>query len=141
MTPDLRLHHVGILVGDIPDSVAQYVNRFGYQVKSDLIHDPKQQARVQFVRLPGDSVYLEFVTPDGPQSRLSGALSKGGGLHHLCYSADDIDSACADLRSKGMTLVRPPIPAVAFEGRRIAWLMGRDRLLMELVERGPEGEL
>jgi methylmalonyl-CoA/ethylmalonyl-CoA epimerase len=141
MTINLRLHHVGIVVGNIPDSAANFGHRLGYETKSDVFHDPTQQASVQFVGLPGDNVYLEFVAPVGPESRLSGALSKGGGLHHLCYSVDDIDAACAELRSKGMTLVRPPVGAVAFQGRRIAWLMGRDRILVELVERDPEGGL
>lgn len=141
MTTNLRLHHVGIVVGSIPDSAAQFENRFGCEPRSDIVYDPVQQAYVHFAGQPGDRVYLEFVAPEGPGSRLNGALSKGGGLHHLCYSTDDIDITCADLRRKGMTLVRRPVGAVAFEGRRIAWLMGRDRILVELVERGAEGEL
>ena len=141
MTPILRLHHIGIVVSNIPDSAAHFGSRFGCEPKSDVIYDPIQRAYVHFVGQPGDSVYLEFVAPDGPDSRLNGALDKGRGLHHLCYSTDDIDTTCADLRSKGMTLVRRPVGAVAFGGRRIAWLMGRDRILVELVERGPEGGL
>jgi len=45
------------------------------------------------------------------------------------------------LRSGGFFLIAAPVPAVAFDGRRIAWLLGRDRSLVELVERGPEGSL
>jgi hypothetical protein len=33
-----------------------------------------------------------------------------------------------------MFLVSAPVPATAFLGRRIAWLMDRDGLLIELVE-------
>jgi hypothetical protein len=33
-----------------------------------------------------------------------------------------------------MSLVRKPLPAVAFSGNLIAWVMRRDRLLVELVE-------
>ena len=32
-------------------------------------------------------------------------------------------------------VIQEPTPAVAFGGRRIAWLMGDDRVLTELVER------
>jgi len=141
MTSGLRLHHIGVVVSNISEATAAYHHRLQYEPKSDVVYDPKQQADVQFVGLPGDTVYLEFVAPHGPDGPLNAALGKGGGLHHLCYSTDDIDSACADLRSKGMTLIRRPVEAVAFQGRRIAWLMGRDRMLVELVERGPEGEL
>jgi hypothetical protein len=35
-----------------------------------------------------------------------------------------------------MVVIHRPTPAVAFGGRRIAWLTGQDRLLIELIERG-----
>ncbi len=134
------MHHVGIVVRDVAEACALYVRRFGYEVKSGVIHEPTQTAHVQFLRLPGDTTYLELVAPDGPRSRLSGALEKGGGLNHVCYAVDDIDAACHTLRGEGLFLVHAPVPAVSFKGRRIAWLMGKDRVLVELVERGPEGE-
>lgn len=137
----MRLHHIGILVPDIPAAGELYRRRFGYQLKTEIVHDPKQQTYVQFMELTGDRVYIEFISPDRSSSHLTSALAKGGGLHHLCYATNDIETACKDLRSDGMSLVRAPVEAVAFHGRRIAWLIGRDRTLMELLEEGPEGEL
>jgi methylmalonyl-CoA/ethylmalonyl-CoA epimerase len=136
----LCLHHVGIVVGDITEAAGRYVERFGCTVCTGLIHDPTQTAFVQFLRQPGDAVYLELVAPDGPGSKLAHALSKGGGLNHLGYAVDDIESACRELRLRKMALVQAPVAAVAFPGRRIAWLIGRDRIPIELVERGPDGE-
>ena len=136
-----RLHHVGVLVSDIPAAAETYIRRFGYELRSDVIHDPIQTAYVQFLRLPEESSYLELVAPDGPQSKLANGLKKGGGLNHVCYSTDDIDRACEDLRAAGAFLIQRPVSAVAFRGRRIAWLVGRDRALTELVERGQDGEL
>jgi len=135
------LHHVGILIKDISGAAELYSLRFGYRFKTEIIHDPAQGAFVQFLELPGDSVFLEFVSPDGPKSHLWNALKRGAGTHHVCYATADIDKACADLRGHGMSLIRAPINATAFQGRRIAWLMGRDRALTELVEEGPEGEV
>ena len=138
---DLRLHHVGILVKDIPTAASDYCRRFGYERSTEVIHDPVQTAYVQFLKLPGESSYIEFVAPDRPESKLSNALSKGGGLNHLCYSTPDIEAACRQLRAEGLILLQAPVPAVAFSGRRIAWLMGRDAIPIELVERGKNGEL
>jgi|SRR5579884_179526 len=137
----LRLHHVGILVKDIPQAASDYIRRFGYEARTEIIHDPVQTAYVQFLRLPGESSYIEFVAPDRPESKLSNALRKGGGLNHLCYSTSDIEAACKQLRAEGLILLQAPVAAVAFSGRRIAWLMGRDALPIELVERGGDGEL
>lgn len=134
----LRLHHMGILVKDIARGVDDYVKRFGYEVKSDVIHDPVQTAFVQFVKLAGESAYIEFVTPDGPNSKLSNALQKGGGINHLCYLTEDIQKTCEDLTDKGMFLLQVPVDAVAFPERRIAWLIGRDGIPVELVEEGED---
>jgi len=123
-------------VGDIAEAGELYTRRLGYHIESPVIHDPKQQAYVQFLKLTGDTVLLELVSPDAAESRLQAALSKGYPLHHVCYSADDIDQACGELRRRGMTLISPPVEAVAFQGRRIAWLIGRGQMLMELVEEG-----
>ena len=138
--PLRQLHHVGIVVNDIASATEDYVRRLGFEVRSPIIHDPTQTAFVRFLSQPGDSVFLELVSPDRPESKLSNALKNGGGLNHLCFVVDNIESACEEVRSRGMHLIQPPVPAVAFRGRRIAWLVGRDRLLIELVERGPAGE-
>lgn len=137
----LTLHHIGVVVKDIPRAAAGYIETYGYEVKSAVIHDPQQTAHVQFLQLPGDAVYLELVAPDREASKLTNALKKGGGLNHVCYSTADIEAACRDLRGRGLFVLQPPVPAVAFDGRRIAWLMGPDGVPVELVERGPAGSL
>jgi methylmalonyl-CoA/ethylmalonyl-CoA epimerase len=136
----LNLHHVGLLVKRVPESVEFYVG-MGYEIHSQIIHDPVQTAYVQFLKLPQERVYLELVSPDRPDSRLQNALQKGGGLNHMCYSTEDIESCCVWFRDTGFLPVAEPVAAVAFNGRRVAWFRGPDRLLVELVERGGEGTL
>jgi methylmalonyl-CoA/ethylmalonyl-CoA epimerase len=136
----MNLHHVGILVKDIAAASEDYVRRLGCVAQTGIIHDPTQTAYVRFLSQPGDPIFLELVSPDREDSKLSPALDKGGGLNHLCYAVDDIESACRELRRRSMYLVQPPVAAAAFPGRRIAWLVGRDRVPVELVERGPQGQ-
>jgi methylmalonyl-CoA/ethylmalonyl-CoA epimerase len=136
-----KLHHVGFAVPEIESTSRLYVRRYQYTICSPVIHDPIQTAYVQFLRLPGDHVYLELVAPDSPQSKLTKAISKGGGLNHLCYSVERMDEAITALRATEMALICAPIEAVAFTGRKIAWLLGRDPLPVELVERAKNGEL
>src|ERR1700691_790199 len=106
-----KLHHVGILVKDIPEAAAAYISRYGYQIRSDIIHDPVQTAHVQFLQLAGDSSYLEFVAPDRPDSKLSNALKKGGGVNHVCYATTDIQLACRQLQESGMFMIQEPVAA------------------------------
>lgn len=143
MTHDsgLRTHHIGILVKDISAAAEGYISILRYHPRTEVIRDPIQNALVQFLALAGDEVYLELIAPDGPQSHLNSALKKGGGVHHVCYTVSGIDAMVAQMQEKGYLLIRSPQPAVAFNGRAIAWLMNRDHLLVELVEKGAESEL
>jgi methylmalonyl-CoA/ethylmalonyl-CoA epimerase len=136
----LALHHVGYAVKEIESVSGIYVTRFGYAACTPVIHDPLQTALVQFLSLIRDHVYLEFVSPDGPESRLANAVRKGGGLNHLCYAVDDLEKAVGWLEQNDMKLISPPQPAVAFAGRRICWLVGEDLLPIELVERNGPGD-
>lgn len=133
---NFSVHHLGVAVRDISETAASYVRCFGYQLESEIIHDPTQEAYVQFLRFPGDRLYLELVQPDAEGAKLSQAIARGGGLNHICYATDDIEAACQHLRTRGLGLIALPVPAVAFNGRRIAWLMDKHRVVTELVERG-----
>lgn len=137
----LQLHHVGFAVKSIADIAETHIRRFGFQPVSPVIHDPLQTALVQFLRFPGNPALLEFVAPDGDRSTLSGAVRKGGGLNHLCYTAGPLEAAIERLRADGMLLIGKPQPGRAFADRRICWLCGSDRSLVELVERRDDHDL
>lgn len=138
---DLNIHHTGVAVRDLAAAAEKYIAYFGYRKRTGIIHDPIQEAYVQFLHLPGDSGYLEVVQPDRPEAKLSQVVAKGGGLHHICYSVADIETACNELSARGMYVIASPAPAVAFGNRRIAWLIGKNVCLTELVERGEPDEL
>lgn len=128
------LHHIGFLVRDISVAAQDFVSRLGYVIESDVVEDPVQTAYVQFLRQPGTMPWLELITPNGVDSKLTNALRKGGGLHHLCYEVGDIAHACEHLRNQAMLMLAEPVPAAAFPGWRIAWFMDRSGFLVELLE-------
>ena len=137
----LRLHHVGYAVRAIEVIAARYVERYGYAVSTSVIHDPLQTALVQFLKLEGDSSYLEFVAPDGPESKLVNAVKRGGGLNHLCYTCGRLEEEIEALEETGMRLISEPKPGLAFNGRRICWMLGEDPLPIELVERRSDDDM
>ncbi len=136
----LHFHHVGYVTKTIDQIAATYVNRYGYVLATPVIHDPLQTAFVQFLNLPGDRAYLEFVAPDGPESKLSNA-AKRGGLNHVCYTAGALEKTIAELEESGARLISEPKAGVAFGGRRICWMVGEDPLPIELVERRNDDDL
>lgn len=141
VNPNLRLHHIGIVVPEIEEFYAFYVNVLQYKQRTAVIHDPVQTAYVQFFEIPESDHYIELVAPDSDTSKLREASRKGMPLNHLCYSCENITHVVSFLEESGCMVRRYPVPAVAFDGRSIAWLMTPVGLLIELVERGPEGSL
>lgn len=133
----LGLHHIGYLVRDVEEAAAHYIQLLGYQRESVAIDDPTQTARVLFLRQPGAHFWLELIAPLGPESKLATALRKGGGLHHLCYEVEQLEPVLAHMREARCFVLCAPVPAVAFGGRRIAWVMDSKRALFEFIEKGP----
>jgi len=133
------IHHVGIVVVDIERAARDYSQRLGYRIDGPVVHDPIQTALVQFLSASDGTTKLELVTPDGPGSKLVNALKKGGGLNHLAFATSTIEDDCNALSEKGLFVLQRPVVAAAFEGRRIAWLMGRDGIPVELIEVPADG--
>jgi methylmalonyl-CoA/ethylmalonyl-CoA epimerase len=129
-------HHLGFVVTSISAAAEDFATFMSARWDGQIIQDPIQQVRVAFF-YPVDSrnpVY-ELVEPASDDSPVSHFLKKHRGLHHVCYEIDDVESTLREARRVGLVLVAPPVPAVAFSGRRIAWVCSRNRLLIELLER------
>jgi methylmalonyl-CoA/ethylmalonyl-CoA epimerase len=131
----MRFHHVGYAVKDIRAYVEEFLTPLFAPVKvTEPVTDPIQQVRVCFAHMQGGTV-IELVEPLGEKSPVSGILAGGrGGLYHLCYEVDDLDDAMKRMRGKGCLPLGKPVPAVAFDGRRIVFLMTPERDLIELLE-------
>jgi methylmalonyl-CoA/ethylmalonyl-CoA epimerase len=129
-------HHYGFVVKSIDGAVKNFAESLDANWDGKIIHDPLQVVRVTFLqpRTPGNPV-VELIEPAGDRSPVLGFLKRGGGLHHLCYEVDDLEKQLEIARSMGMLVTRPPRPAVAFDGRRIAFVYTKHLLLLELLEK------
>lgn len=131
----MRFHHIGYAVS----SISQYLDDFfvplyGPVSVSEPIADPIQQVIVCFAELPGGST-IELVEPLGEDSPVKSFIgSQRGGLYHLCYEVDDLDAEIDRFRAKRCIPLGKPVPAAAFDGRRIVFLLTPQRDLVELLE-------
>jgi methylmalonyl-CoA/ethylmalonyl-CoA epimerase len=130
----IKLHHVGIAVRSIDEQGTGYCQAIGIASPREPVADELQNVRVAFADL-GDGVALEFVEPLGEKSPIDRILSRGGGLYHVCYEVADLDAELARVRALGGLLVNGPVPAAAFDGRRIAFVYTAGHDLVEFVER------
>ena len=131
----MKLHHIGVVVPDIQAAAPWWSQVAGFRPTSEIVHDPIQKVMVQFFEAGGTCI--ELIQPASDASPVTRFLNeRGGGLYHLCFEVPNLDQALAKWRESGAFLVTRPEPAVAFGGRRIAFLITPQRVLMELVEAG-----
>jgi methylmalonyl-CoA/ethylmalonyl-CoA epimerase len=126
---------VGFAVRSIGEAGAGVAASLGAAWDGAVVHDPAQRARVAFIRPGTGGPAIELIEADAADAPLAAFVARGGGLHHLCYEVDSLEAQLASSRAGGALIVRRPVPAVAFEGRRIAWVYTKERLLIEYLER------
>jgi methylmalonyl-CoA/ethylmalonyl-CoA epimerase len=133
---DFKLLHVGVAVPSLGPAVEALTDLFGYKVVSGPYDDPLQKVTVLFLaKTARDVAEIELIAPLGEDSPIQSMLAKsGGGAYHLCFETNELDGALEHARKSGCIVVAAPAPAVAFQGRRIAWIYTRSRQLFELVE-------
>lgn len=131
-----QLLHVGVAVPSLDSAAKSLADLFGYRVVSGPFDDPIQKVTVNFLSHGENNVAeIELIAPLTDDSPIKSMLAKGsGGAYHLCFGTTDIDAALQHAKSNGCIIVSGPVPAVAFGGRRIAWLYTPSRQLFELVE-------
>jgi len=131
----MRLHHYGYVVSDIPSGLASFERTLGATWDGYVFEDPLQKVKVAFLSTNPADAQLELVEPVGTGSPVYRFLTeKGGGLHHVCWQVDDLEASLAEMRGRGCLIAKKPQPAVAYGGRRIAWLITPEKLLVELLE-------
>jgi methylmalonyl-CoA/ethylmalonyl-CoA epimerase len=132
----IRLHHVGFVVSSILDEIANLAGSIGASWDETVCHDPLQKAKVAFLRTSSaEDALIELVEPAAEGSPVVQFLRRGGGLHHLCYEVEDLAACLKVPRLQGAVVVRRALPAVAFGNRRVAWVLTRQKLLLEYLER------
>ena len=134
-----KLLHVGVAVPALDAATEMLETLFGYKVVSGPFDDPIQKVTVNFLAKTVDDVTeIELIAPLTEDSPIRSMLKKdGGGAYHLCFETSDIEAALTHAKDNGCIVISGPVPAVAFDGRRIAWIYTRSRQLFELVEAAP----
>jgi methylmalonyl-CoA/ethylmalonyl-CoA epimerase len=141
---ELRFHHLGVAVRDLEAAAASFQRLFGFRVLAGPIEDGIQGVRACFVGsgAPGEVTYeLVAPLPGAARSPLDRVLERGNTSYHVCYEAADLEATLGRFVAEGAVHISGPVAAVAFEGRRIAWLLLPTRHLLELLEASPRASL
>ena len=114
-----QLDHIGIAVDDIAASLAFFRDALGLDV--DGTEDvASQRVRAHFLDAGGATLeLLESTAPDSPIAKF--VARRGPGLHHITLRVDDIESALAQLKERGVRLIDEHARPGA-EGAQVAFI-------------------
>ena len=115
----LKLHHIGIVVQNINESLGEISNFLSFESTSLPTLVGSQKVNICFLKT--NSVYIELIEPADPDSPIISFVNEGGGFHHLCFEVDDIQQEIDKMVKNGAHLVVAPVRG--FEDRLIAFLM------------------
>ena len=133
LAPVTRIHHVGVAVTNLDESVRLYRSAFG----AELVHratNEKEGLEAAFLRVgDGELELMAALRDDSPVGKF--LAKRGPGLHHVAYGVPDIVRALSDAREAGLELIDAE-PRMGMHGARIAFVHPKslNGVLTEFVE-------
>lgn len=112
------LDHIAIATENLDESLALFEKALG--IRCEHVEEiPERGVKVAF--LPIGGTRIELVAPTRAGSEVSAFLDKrGGGIHHLAFTVDDVDSDVKALKDQGVRIAQDPAPGA--HGCRVAFV-------------------
>ena len=112
-----RIAHIGLAVRNLAEILPLYRDVLGL---AEAPLDNADGARITGLSA-GESL-VELLEAASPESPIAKFLAKRGpGIHHICFSVEDLDATLARCRTAGLRLIDEH-PRFGAEGKRIAFL-------------------
>lgn len=113
------LDHVAILVENTEEALTVYRDRMGLPV---LFSEVVNNGAVRLTHLDMGNVQLQLVEPlDETHALYAHLLQQGPGLHHLCFSVENVETAMTAAAERGMDAAQSR-PHQGTQGKRAAFL-------------------
>ena len=106
----------------------------GYRAQGEVTADPCR--RVDILFMEKDGYVVELVSPNSPDSVVSGLLKTyKNAPYHICYACEDFEAELERLTASGYFQIDEPAPAPAIGGRRVVFLQNAALGMIELLEK------
>jgi methylmalonyl-CoA/ethylmalonyl-CoA epimerase len=101
------LHHVAIVVRSIEEALPRYRAMFGLLPEAEPVVFAAQRVRLCFLATgPEPAARIELVEPIDVDSGVGRFLAaRGEGLHHVCFTTDDLPTALEALAAREAELI------------------------------------
>lgn len=129
-----KLSHFGYVVENLSASYEQFCKEGARCILPPVI-DPVQNVEVCLLRLAEAELPIELIAPLSDQSSpISARLARGGGLDHICFDTNDIQTALMNEATSGAIVVCPPVHSELFK-TQIAFVYRKSGMMVEYIHR------
>ena len=130
-----KLNHIAIATPNLDKAIRTYKDILGVKI-SDPLDQIEHGVKVVFIEIPNTKI--ELLEPLGENSPIENFLEKNkkGGIHHICFEVEDINSAILSLEKDGATVLGDGEAKIGAHGNPVIFLHPKDfnGTLIELEE-------
>ena len=130
-----KLNHIAIATPSLDDAIKTYKDMLEVKI-SDPVDQIDHGVKVVFIELPNTKI--ELLEPLGENSPIEKFLDKNkkGGIHHICFEVEDINSAIMRLKRDGAAILGDGKAKIGAHGKPVIFLHPKDfnGTLIELEE-------
>ena len=128
----MKFHHIGYLTDNFKTSFNSF-RILNYKKKGKIIKDDLLQVKIQFLKNSNNHL-IELVKPNKKNVGLINIFKKKIFAYHFAYRVDDLNKSIKKLKKKFKIIVNP-VPAKAFNNKKIAFLKMKNNFIIELIEK------
>ena len=136
----MKIDHICFAVKNLQDGIDYWERVFGYKQMTKIVENSRQKVKVTFLK-KDDSITIKLIEPVEGNQSLQNFVNRGGGFHHLCFKCSDIEEKIDELKNEGLILLVPPQEGEAFNNNKIAFLLARYGLNIELIDTDEKAEI
>ena len=130
----MEIDHIGYAVKRIDRAIKSFQS-LGY-VFGAVIDDTDRNVKLAFGEKDGYKIELVSTLDKMLISPVDRYISNTAGTpYHICYASETFDEDIERLKQQGYKVIIEPKPAIAFDGRRVVFLLNVGFGLMEIVEK------
>ena len=126
----MKFHHIGYLVNNFNSAIKNF-KKCNYKKKKSIIIDNNLKVKIQFL-VNGNNL-IELVKPHKNNIGLLGLLKKKNYAYHFAYKVKNLDKTLVRLK-KNFKIIVNPVPAKAFNGKKVAFLKMKNDFIIELIQ-------
>lgn len=134
---NLRPHHVGYAVLNLRKTLERY-RKLGYYQATKIFDDIERNIQIVFLKSYEGDESIELIAPLSNECPISGILKQMKNVsspYHICYETDEFERAITIMKKRGFVPTTAPASAVAFQHKRVIFMLNKEAGLIELVEK------